>query len=137
MPCPEPGLVIVRKIAVYQGAKIKARNHTLPSSAGQCRCDHRALCVTSTALFLWGKQARRGRFTANTHPSTAAPLLRAGSREGMRDLVLHSVCRHRSGTATMKLVELIECNMGVNSYSVYVNCLPSSAPSCTQTRRKV
>uniref|UniRef100_A0A8C0ZEW5 Laminin subunit alpha-4 n=1 Tax=Cyanistes caeruleus TaxID=156563 RepID=A0A8C0ZEW5_CYACU len=41
-----------------------------------------ALCATSTVLFFWGKQTRRGRLTANTPPGTAAPLLAAGKECG-------------------------------------------------------
>ena len=39
-----------------------------PSSVGWCRCSHgeHPVHVTSTALFCWEKQARRGRVRANT-----------------------------------------------------------------------
>lgn len=123
-------------------------NHSLPrsrpettpclSSSGQCRCDHREHSVLPAQLSYFGKSKPEEVGSQQTHTLVQlshSSELAAGREWG--DLVLPSVCRFRLGTATMKLVELLEYNMGVNSYSVYGNCLPSSVPSCAQTNRKV
>lgn len=94
-------------------------------------------CYQHSTLLLGKASQKRQGHSKHTYPSTAAPLLLAGSRKGTGTWFCPQLFTHWSGAAAMKSVELLEYNMGVNSYPVYVDCLPPSVPSCAHTSRRV